>query len=168
MKILLPMDGPDDAELILNFVLKYQWPKEVEFKILHVVGSSKNDAEAKRSEEKGRLLVNQVTKRLQTMVKSAAISQEVRFGAAIYEIVDAAMSWDSQMIVMGYRTRAQAKPFLTGSVANGVASVAPCSVAIIRPEREVIERDMNAWVKNLTDVTPRRKTTTSTGRSKRS
>lgn len=161
MNILLPVDGPDDAKLILSFVLKYQWPKGVEFKILHVVGSSKADAEAKRSEEKARLLVERVAKKLKSMIKSAVITVEVRFGAAIYEIVDAAASCNSQMIVMGYRTRSQTKPFLIGSVANSVANVAPCSVAIIRPDRGSTDGKMDVLDENSADpqVRPRRKTT---------
>lgn len=167
MKILLPVDGLDDAKLILDFVSKYRWPSAVQFKLLHVVGSNKAESQARKAENQAHILVEQLAKRLKSKIKSAKITVEVRFGSAIYEIVDAAISWNSQMIVMGYRTRPKIKPFFTGSVANGVATVAPCSVAIIRPEKEIearAESDRDGKVSKIKSKRGKR----SPARSKRS
>ena len=136
MKILLPIDGESDAQLVLDFVSKYQWPDKVEFKVLHVVGSCASEREAEEAEKQSDVLLDRFAHRLKSSFPSAEVRAEVRFGSAVYEIVESALEQHSKMIVMGYRTRENIKPFFTGSVANGVASVAPCSVAIIRPERD--------------------------------
>lgn len=136
MKILLPIDGDGDAELILDFVSKYQWPSNVEFNVLHVVGSNASENQAKEAEKQSRILLDRIADKLKSSSPSVKVTTEVRFGSAVYEIVESAVELHSQMIIMGYRTRENIKPFFTGSVANGVATVAPCSVAIIRPERD--------------------------------
>src|SRR6516164_1837430 len=149
MKILLPIDGLDDSKLIMDFVLKYQWPGQVEFRVLHVVGSNDGEAQAKNAEQEAHVLVDQVGKRLKSLISSAKVTAEVRFGSATCEIVDAAIGWGAQMIVMGYRTRPNVKPFFTGSVANGVATVAPCSVAIIRPDTSATATGAITWEEEL-------------------
>jgi nucleotide-binding universal stress UspA family protein len=144
MKILLPIDGDNDAELVLDFVFKYQWPSEVEFKVLHVVGSNEAESQAIEAEQDSHSLVNRIAQKLKAKFPKAKVLVEVRFGSAVYEIVESALELHSHMIVMGYRTRQNIKPFFTGSVANGVATVAPCSVAIIRPEKTPAEVGLTA------------------------
>jgi nucleotide-binding universal stress UspA family protein len=134
MKVLLPIDGSNDADLILDFVSKYHWPDTVKFKVVNVVGPCETKSLAQQAEERAKQVVERVAHRVRMLVCQAPVQTEVRFGSAIYEILDSASSWRPNMIIMGYRTRPAIERCLMGSVATGVALQAPCSVTIIRPK----------------------------------
>lgn len=59
----------------------------------------------------------------------------VRDGAPASQIIEEAIEWPADLIVVGTRGRSAIKRILLGSVANYVAHHAPCSVEIVR-ERE--------------------------------
>jgi len=134
MKVLLPVDGFDDAKLIMDFVSKYRWPPDTEFRVLHVVGSNDTDAAAAKAQEVAEELVAKIAKEVRALVQETQVSSEVRCGSAVFEIVDEAYHWKANMIVMGYRTRPAVKPYMLGTVSTGVSTQASCSVAIIRPQ----------------------------------
>ncbi len=132
MKILLPIYGTEDANLIVDFVSHYLWPPGAEFKVIHVLGSSATDQAALQAEDTANNLVSQVVQRLESL-SNAVFTAEICRGGAILEIVTMASKWHADMIVMGYRTIPTMERLISGSVSNGVVMQAPCSVAVIRP-----------------------------------
>ncbi len=134
MKVLLPVDGMDDAKLIMDFVSKYHWSQQTQFKVLHVIGATNTEDELIAAEEAAGKLLKEICRQVELVLPESEVTSEVRSGSAVYEIVMEAFHWPANMIVMGYRTRDAAKPFLAGSVSSGVSTQASCSVAIIRPE----------------------------------
>lgn len=144
MKVLLPIDSPTDAQLVIGFVCKYQWPKDAEFKVLHVLGTSDTDEAAQTAEAEAFSLLCQMTARVERECPKAKVISEVKTGSPILEILSEASKWEADMIVMGYRSRENANPYAMGSVSNGVAVQAPCSVAIIRPSKNVYKRNPGA------------------------
>jgi nucleotide-binding universal stress UspA family protein len=133
MKILIPVDGLDDAKLIVDFVANYHWPPGSQFKIVHVLGSSNTEGLAKTAEADSDQVLKQVVAKLRPFLNGHEITCELLRGGAILEIVNASSQWHSDMIVMGYRTRGIMERLISGSVSNAVVMQAPCSVAIIRP-----------------------------------
>ncbi|MBX9691290.1 MAG: universal stress protein [Cyanobacteria bacterium] len=127
MKVLLPVCGLDDGNLIIDFVSRYQWPKETQFEVLHVVGGIGTN-------ESAREMVTNISNRLKFLLREAEIRAKVCSGAAIHEITDEALRWQASMIVMGYRIRPTVEPSLARSVSRSVSIQAPCPVVTIRPE----------------------------------
>jgi len=134
MKVLLPVDGSDDAKLIVDFVSKYRWPSDTQFRVLHVVGSNDTDAAAAQAQQAAEELVAKTGLEVSALVPGARVGSEVRCGSAVFEIIEEAYHWKANMIVMGYRTRPAVKPYLLGTISTGVSTQASCSVIIIRPE----------------------------------
>lgn len=134
MNVLLPVDGLDDAKLIMDFVSKYHWNQEAQFKVMHVIGATQNEDEYSKAERSAKALVKEICEQVKALLPKSQVVSEVRSGSAVYEIVMEAFHWKANMIVMGYRTREGTKPFQAGSVSVGVSTQASCSVAIIRPE----------------------------------
>jgi nucleotide-binding universal stress UspA family protein len=130
---MLPVFGADDAKLILDFVCNYHWPPHAQFKVIHVLGGSDTDTSFAISENDAKELVTRVANRLETFVPDTQVGSEVVYGAAIYEILTAASTWKSDMIVMGYRSRLTVESSMMASVSKAVSVQAPCSVVIIRP-----------------------------------
>lgn len=134
MRVLLPVDGVDDTKLIMDFVSKHHWAQGTQFKVLHVIGATNTDDELAAAEQSANKLLKEVSEQIRVLLPQSEVTSEVRSGSAVLEIVTEAFHWPASMIVMGYRTRDAAKPFLAGSVSSGVSTQASCSVAIIRPE----------------------------------
>jgi nucleotide-binding universal stress UspA family protein len=139
MKILLPVCGPIDAKLIVDFVSNYNWPPHANFKVIHVLGSSDTEIQSVKAESAGTTFVTDITERLNEVLPTASTTCEVLSGAAIYEIITSASQWQADMIVMGSRTREDIESFLAGSVAKGVVMQATCSVVIIKPPQRMAQ-----------------------------
>lgn len=127
MKVLLPVCGLDDGNLIIDFVSRYQWPKETQFEVFHVVGDIGTN-------ESAREMVTNISNRLKFLLREAEIRAKVCSGVIIHEITDEALRWQASMIVMGYRIRPTVEPSLARSVSRSVSIQAPCPVVTIRPE----------------------------------
>lgn len=134
MKVLLPVQGLDDGNLIIDFVSRYQWPKETQFEVLHVVGGMRTDEYAGHLDKAAREMVTNISNRLKFLLREAEIRAKVCSGATIHEITDEAMRWQASMIVMGYRICPAVEPSLARSVSRSVSIQAPCPVVTIRPE----------------------------------
>jgi nucleotide-binding universal stress UspA family protein len=133
MKILLPVFGMADSQLIFDFVRNYHWPSQTVFKLLHVLGSSETDTAVLEAQKKATELLSEISHKLTVLVPESEVSWEIISGAPTYEIIELSLKWKADMIVMGYRTRSDIQGFMAGSVSKGVVMQAPCSVAIIRP-----------------------------------
>lgn len=133
MKVLLPIDGIEDAKLILDFVSKHHWPAGTAFNVLHVIGPCQTDEIARRAELDAAILIKDVSERVEALVSDGRVVTSVRSGSPVYEILDAASTSHISMIIMGYRVSYGMERAVMGSVANGVSIQAPCSVVIIRP-----------------------------------
>ena len=128
-RILLAIDDSKFSWAAVEAVTAQLQPQGKEIKVLNVVdpfmpvllqGSVKDGWElVQRAEEKLRDAGYQT----QTGVEE---------GDAKSTILDQAKRWDSGLIVMGSHGRKGIDRFLMGSVAQGVAHHAPCSVEIVR------------------------------------
>ncbi len=134
MKILLPVFGLGDSKLIVDFVKNYHWPEQTVFKLVHVLGSSANEAAVLEAQKNATELLSQLSHQLTVIVPDSEVTSEIISGEPTYEIIELSLKWKADMIVMGYRTRSDIQGFLAGSVSKGVVMQAPCSVAIIRPQ----------------------------------
>jgi len=134
MKILLPVFGMADSKLIVDFVKNYHWPAQTVFKLVHVLGSSANEAAVLEAQKKAAELLSELSNQLTALVPESEVTSEIISGEPTYEIIELSLKWKADMIVMGYRTRSDIQGFLAGSVSKGVVMQAPCSVAIIRPQ----------------------------------
>lgn len=146
-KILLAVDGSPCSEAAVQALTARVRPEHAEVRILHAVewlkdmpGSfrfglgptyASDIEEWKRGQFlKAEELVNRTADRLRAagFVTSVAMPD----ADARHAIVEAAVEWPADIIVLGSHGRRRLDRFLLGSVAESVMRHAPCSVEIVR------------------------------------
>jgi nucleotide-binding universal stress UspA family protein len=143
MKILLAIDGSTFSKAATQAVIARIRPRGSQVRVLHVVEppsllvtremggydpalDAAWEAESKQAEA----LVANTAGMLRS--KGLKVSTSAELGDPKSEIVDAASKWRADLIVLGAHGRKGLTRFLMGSVSEGVARHAPCSVEIVR------------------------------------
>jgi len=144
MKILLAIDDSEFSKAATQAVIARIRPRGTQVRVLHVVEPPsllvtremhddlaidtawKAELELKQAET----LVANIAGTLRS--KGLKVSTSVEQGDPKSKIVDAASKWHADLIVVGAHGRKGLARFLMGSVSEGVARHAPCSVEIVR------------------------------------
>jgi nucleotide-binding universal stress UspA family protein len=136
MRLLLAIDGSKESEAATHSVIAQCKPQETQVKVLNVVDLAipipTSDAAGFREESlrHGQELVHHAEEELKRA--GYAVQTAVEEGDPKSKILDQAARWNAELIVMGSHGRKGLDRFLMGSVAEGVARNAPCSVEIVR------------------------------------
>ncbi len=144
VRILLAVDGSQNAEQVVKTVAGRHWSEKTEIRLIAVddpftrpeVGYIIwNLAEDKPEEsEKSREWISKVIEKPAEILKSAGldVSHHIRWGDAANVILDEAEEWNADTIFVGARGVGRLKRFLLGSVSSAVAARAHCSVEVVR------------------------------------
>jgi nucleotide-binding universal stress UspA family protein len=147
MKILLAVDGSECSEAAINAVINQFAPDRSEVQVIHAddwpnglptaltfaEGPAAADDVLRRHEtrrQEAAALVGDAATRLRTAGFSATTS--VRQGDPQHSILACAQDWHPDLIVLGSHGRRGLDRLLLGSVSEGVARRAACSVEIVR------------------------------------
>ncbi len=143
MKILVAIDGSKFSEATMQAVANRTPTKDTEVSVLHVVEPlsvvvgdetrvySPNIEEVRHAQ----------LKRAETLVAGAAdllraagfkVTTLVEEGDPVTKIIDRAAEWGADLIVLGSHGLKGFERLLLGSVSEGVARHAPCTVEIVR------------------------------------
>jgi nucleotide-binding universal stress UspA family protein len=152
MKILLATDGSDCSVEAVHSVARRPWPDGTVFKLLSVeemnilegqvagyplssvYPASLLDELTTQARERARSALQIAKEILQRAGKKVLDDGASPLGEARSVILDTAKSWGAHLIVLGSHGRAGLDRFLMGSVAEGVAVHAHCSVAVMRKQ----------------------------------
>ncbi len=149
-KILAPTDFSEDSKLALSYTVTLAQKFSSEVIVVHVdqplapvmvseLNPGLDVSTMNRIAEEGRLLalkeLDATTARLrESGVKARGL---MRVGAPFLEIINAAQSEGTDLIVMGTHGRTGLAHVLMGSVAERVVNKAPCPVLTVRhPDRK--------------------------------
>jgi|HubBroStandDraft_6_1064221.scaffolds.fasta_scaffold1176349_1 nucleotide-binding universal stress UspA family protein len=145
MKILLAIDGSKFSESALQAVMAQAKPNQTDVRILHVIEPIPQYADGlswgyglqspnvlQEEREQAQALVEKAAGELRDA--GFQVETVVEVGDAKAVIVDAAAQWPADLIVLGSHGRKGMERFLMGSVSEGVARHAPCSVQIVRSQ----------------------------------
>jgi len=144
--VIIGVDGSDYSDAAVNEVARRPWPEGSVVKVISAVRLPFTPTEETRSlpdsyysrleiaeAEKAQTVISRAVAHLQNgEAARSGIESEVILGDAREVILDEAARWGADLIVLGSRGLGGFKRFLLGSVAQGVASYAPCSVEVIR------------------------------------
>lgn len=141
MKVLIATDGSVYAQAALESIIERRWSADSAFLVLHVVESlehnfydklpgSIDDPSATRH-----ALANNMVQQTVTLLKHGLsdkpVSGVVRTGSIVQTIIQAALEWHSDLIILGHRGLTGKTKAHLGSVSEQVACKAPCSVEVI-------------------------------------
>lgn len=142
MKILLAIDKSKFSEAATEAVIEQATPGHTQVHVIHVVDFPTNmipeaaiyspptgrgrDAERKPAQA----LVDKVASRLRS--HGLHVTTAIAWGDPRSKIIEEARKWGADLIVIGSHGWKGLGRFLMGSVPEGVARHAPCSVQIVR------------------------------------
>jgi nucleotide-binding universal stress UspA family protein len=142
-KILIPIDGSEQADKALNLTLDLARKYNSEVEILHVVPpipayitSTVNPKWLKEYHEEakkeGRKLLSESIKQAQSKAKDLKISSNLSEGRPSNNIVEKAENEDFDLIVMGSRGLGGVKGSLLGSVSNQVVNETKIPILLVK------------------------------------
>jgi nucleotide-binding universal stress UspA family protein len=144
MKVLVGVDDSEFSGDLLRAMVKQFRSETTEVLVLHVlqqVGPTVPEMDsgyAPEMEGEGKLahaLVDRIARELRGAGFKAHAAVEV--GDVRECIIDAAMKWDADLIVVGSHGQRGIRRFLLGSAAEFVARHAKCSVEIVRRPKSI-------------------------------
>lgn len=146
MKVLVALDDSPFSKGVVNSILSRPWPAHTTFKIVNVIepmcivpsdydpGEFQNalnkmmDIRRASAEKLCDSFLNQFKKKL----PESQVIIEIREGSAKNEIVNSAIDWNADKILVGAHGRDVCPHNLLGSVSRSVVNTAPCSVEVVR------------------------------------
>jgi len=146
MRILIAIDDSPYSALVVDSIISRSWPAGSIFKIVTVLepldpSSGKEiykefsdtlAAISRRRKSAALKNCKKVCERIESAVKGAQVECAILEGAPRKEIVNLAVEWCADRIMMGAHSSDVCPHNLLGSVSRGVANHAPCTVEIIR------------------------------------
>jgi nucleotide-binding universal stress UspA family protein len=145
MKILLATDGSPASEAAVQEVASTQWPAETEIEVLTVVHTrmpfvpdpilvlaASYETLVEEARRKAPEIVEKVAKQIHARAPQLRVITKTMEGVPKEAIVEEAERWGANLIVLGAHGYGPVGRFLLGSVAQAVATYAPCSVHIVR------------------------------------
>lgn len=140
MKILLASDGSDDAIEAAKFVNGLASGNEIQLTVLTVSYDPSNAGAAtiqswfREWSEKENQRVRQHHEMLRGLLGEAypSLSMIQQSGPAVRHILDQAKQMEADLIVIGARGHSAIRRLLLGSVSDSIATLASCSVLVVR------------------------------------
>jgi len=142
-RILVAIDGSHTSELALQEAIKLGKELQSQLRVVHVV----DEVTLNRSEGEGfhsvtesfRKQGREILEKAEGLLRDTGLTAETKLleietlGHRVAEMIaDEAAAWPADLIIIGSHGRRGVSRLLLGSVAEGIARVAPAPVLIIR------------------------------------
>lgn len=152
MRVLVPIEDPLFASLLLEFIAGHKWNEATEFFLLHVIepfllekSSSLTFArllslsEQEMTRTAGEML-SQAASVLQERLPHCKVRTEVKTGRVLKEVLDIAVTEKAELIIAGSHGRSGFNQLMLGSVSLALVSDAPCPVILVKPDALTLKR----------------------------
>jgi len=143
MRVIIAIDQTNYWKQVVDAVIKRHWPKDTSFRVMTVLpliewkdveglGSSEILQEIIKMRHKAaENILHQAREQLIEKIADCSAHTDLRQGSPRGEILDAAVEWMADKIVLGAHGHAPNR-LLPGAVSRSVAQHARCSVELIR------------------------------------
>jgi nucleotide-binding universal stress UspA family protein len=152
MRVLIAIDDSACSRLAIDAVVNRHWADSTKFRVIHVVEPIVQqyglvapqavelmiDAE-KKLKIHGQQLLDATSAKLQSLFGAESVGCEVLQGNVSDTIVQNAIEWKADLIVIGSHGRTGIDRLFLGSVAEKVVNRAPCSVDVVKLKAVVTE-----------------------------
>ena len=155
MKVLIPVEDALFASAIVGFISNHDWKPGTEFCIMNVIEPYLTDEAApgvphapmaslfaateKQILSQAQSLVDSVAARLRKVLPEARLESLVLKGHITDEILQRAKNEEIDLIVAGSHGRNGFQRFFLGSVSFILATEAPCSVVLVKPDEDILD-----------------------------
>ena len=140
MKVMIAVDDSKYAKQFVNDLVKRNWPRNTNFKLvtiiepLHLSESEQHRNLAYELDEKRKKAAQKLLKELKASldkIPESVVHFEIREGSADREIVDIAVEWEPDRLMIGAVGKNNRTNEL-GSTARSVVSNSPCTIEVVR------------------------------------
>jgi nucleotide-binding universal stress UspA family protein len=142
MKTLLAIDTTSSSDAAVEMVIAQANPRESEVLVVHVVNILTNQIPEMRAYYPGgehdrdgqRQAAQDLLDKTARLLRSEGlnVTTAILWGDTESKIIEAARSWNADLIVLGSHDRDGFSRILAGRVANAIVRHAPCSVEVAR------------------------------------
>lgn len=159
MRVVIAIDDSGCSRLAIDAVANRHWSPATQFRVIHVVepivlqyGQIAPQAVELMIEAEQKLklhgqeLIDTTTSKLQSLFGDKAVAGEVLHGIVSDTIVEDAVEWQADLIVIGSHGRTGMDRMFLGSVAEKVVNRAPCSVDVVKLKTVVTEKGAGAKI----------------------
>lgn len=147
MKVMIALDDSLYSKHVVKGILNRPWPANCEFKLITVLEPLElTESEMhKRVVSEVQEMRHEAARQFLTEVKEsfdkfegARVHFEIREGSPQSEIIDSAVEWEPDRLVVGACGKgAGNRKTLLGSTSHTVAAYAPCTVEVVREQMPV-------------------------------
>lgn len=138
-RVIVAVEDSKFAQSIERQLSQINWDQPTTFRVVHVIEPS-DEFLAWPSEEiraEAEILLDSFASNIHRLFPNSVVQKTILNGRAGEAIIDDAITWEADLIVMGSHGKRGVRRFMLGSVASTVSNNAPCSVLIIRPAERV-------------------------------
>ena len=136
MKVLVAIDGSECSQAVVDHCIKNNWANDTVFKVVSVTDvfeplpALKNikDSEIKKAQ----VLVEDCAKQIMNKFPNLKVSFQVLDGYVKSALIDSAMHWPADLIIVGSHGRTGFQKLLLGSVSQAVTVHSACSVRVVK------------------------------------
>lgn len=141
MKVLIPIQDKLCVNVLSSFVIKYPWPKNTEFKILHVVHpvlvgdymsilpSALTAGVFEERMRQGTLILKEFAKRLTDANIATSIEEMIVEGDSKAEVLSQIDEYKPDLVVVGSHGKTGLR--MLGSVSRAIVAQSKCSVMVV-------------------------------------
>lgn len=152
MKVLVPIEDPLFAGLVVQFIKHHKWSPTVEFLVLHVVEPlelehsilSADRALLYQCTEKvvtqSTALVASVANAIREVVPGAIVTQETTEAHLREEILRVSKQWGADLILLGSHGRQGFSHFALGSISLDLAATSQTPVVLLKPAAPMLKQ----------------------------
>lgn len=140
MNVIVALDDSPHSSEVISAVTRRVWPEYTKFKVLTVIEPFDYEEELdligsefrEQREEAADKFCGSIREKLEKAIPNAIVHYEVRHGSPSREIINAAVDWPAELVLLGAHGHRACPTNLMGSVSRAVAHHAPCSVEVVR------------------------------------
>jgi len=149
MKILVALDDSRHSDYLIKTIIQRKWPQDTQFKIVSVNEPFDMESEDaswlqlsdevdRRRKEHAEVLCERVRHAIEKHIPTASVHFEVKEGDPCCQVINAAVDWQADKILMGAHSKSVCPHNLLGSVSRAVSHNAPCSVEVLREKPKLV------------------------------
>jgi nucleotide-binding universal stress UspA family protein len=149
MKVLVALDQSSHSEFLIKTAIRRKWPADTQFKIVSVIEPIDQELEDaswlqlseavnRRRKEQAESLCERARHEIEKHVPTASVHYEVKEGDPCCQVINAAIDWQADKILIGSHSKTVCPHNFLGSVSRAVSQHAPCSVEVLRDKPKLV------------------------------
>lgn len=139
-RVIVAVDDNLFGDAMVDLLKNLRWASAHTLRVMHVIEPKEAIAAwpSEQYKKDAQDLVSRVATHLKEHFPESKIEEKIVNGHVTETIVDEAVEWDADLILVGSHGRRGLRRFSLGTISGEIVSHAPCSVVVVRQKSEII------------------------------